>query len=124
MPAHSSAAIEAYPQYGCGRSDLLCATPATYRFLDAALGHVFTVITGWPLYFDAAQGDAAQEPRATRHMSTLAEVYSWSVMPDGLTPGQRAHVLGGEAALWTERIPTPAHLFYMLLPRELALAEI
>jgi hexosaminidase len=33
-------------------------------------------------------------------------------------------VLGGEAALWTERIGTPAHLFYMLLPRELALAEI
>ncbi len=198
MPAHSAAAIAAYPAYGCGRSDLLCATPGTFAFLEAALNHVFTlfpgeyvhaggdevprtfnepaffapveayvrahnrrmvgwseilsprlsksavvmawnsmrsaaeaarrgndtVVTGWPLYFDAAQGDAAQEPRATVHMSTLAEVYSWSVMPEGLTPGQRSHVLGGEAALWTERIRTPAQLFYMLLPRELALAEI
>ncbi len=198
MPAHSAAAITAYPEYGCGRSDLLCATPATYAFLEAALNHVFTlfpgeyvhaggdevpgtfdepaffspveayvrahnrrmagwseilssrlstssvvmawnsmrraaeaarrgndaVVTGWPLYFDAAQGDASQEPRATVHMSTLAEVYSWSVMPDGLTPEQQAHVLGGEGALWTERIRTPQHLFYMLLPRELALAEI
>ena len=198
MPAHSAAAIAAYPAYGCGRSDLFCATPATYAFLKAALNHVFTlfpgeyvhaggdevprtfnepaflapvetyvrahdrrmvgwseilsprlstsavvmawnsmrraaeaarrgndtVVTGWPLYFDAAQGDAAQEPRATVHMSTLAEVYSWSVMPDGLTHEQQLHVLGGEAALWTERIRTPRHLFYMLLPRELALAEI
>ena len=198
MPAHAAAAIAAYPQYGCGRGDLFCATAGTYAFLEAALNHVFTlfpgddvhiggdevprsfgepaflapvetyvraharrmvgwneilsprlstsavvmawnsmrhaaaaarrgndaVVTGWPLYFDAAQGDAAQEPRATVHMSTLAEVYSWSVMPAGLTPAQQAHVLGGEAALWTERIRTPAHLFYMLLPRELALAEI
>lgn len=198
MPAHASAAIGAYPQYGCGRSDLFCATPATFRFLEGALRQVFTlfpgeyvhaggdevpanyneaaffvpveaylrahnrrmavwnealsprlstsaivmawnsmrraaeaarrgndtVVTGWPLYFDAAQGDAAQEPRATRHMSTLAEVYSWSVMPAGLAPPQEARVLGGEAALWTERIRTPGHLFYMLLPRELALSEI
>ncbi len=198
MPAHSAAAIAAYPEYGCGRSDLLCATPGTSAFLEAALERVFTlfpgeyvhtggdevprtfnepaffapvetyirahnrrmvgwneilsprlstssvvmawnsmrraaeaarrgndtVVTGWPLYFDAAQGDAAQEPRATVHMSTLAEVYSWSVMPDGLTPQQQSHVLGGEGALWTERIRTPGHLFYMLLPRELALAEI
>ncbi len=198
MPAHSAAAIAAYPEYGCGRTDLLCATPGTFAFLEAALNHVFTlfpggyvhtggdevprtfdepaflapvetyvrahnrrmvgwneilsprlstssvvmawnsmrraadaarrgndtVVTGWPLYFDAAQGDSAQEPRATVHMSTLAEVYSWSIMPDGLTPEQQSHVLGGEAALWTERIRTPEHLFYMLLPRELALAEI
>ncbi len=83
-----------------------------------------TVTTGWPLYFDAAQGDAAQEPQAAPHMSTLAEVYSWDVMPSGLSTAEQARVLGGEAALWTERIRTPQHLFYMLLPRELALAEI
>lgn len=198
MPAHAAAAIAAYPQYGCGRSELFCATPSTFSFLETALAHLFTlfpgeyvhiggdevpapfdvpafvahveayvrahgrrivgwneilsprlstsavvmawnsmqrasdaakrgndtVVTGWPLYFDAAQGDAAQEPRATRHMSTLAEVYSWSVMPGGLTARQQSRVLGGEAALWTERIKTPPHLFYMLLPRELALAEI
>src|SRR5581483_11253958 len=46
MPAHSSSAIAAYPQYGCGRSDLLCAAPGTYRFLDAALNHVFTLFPG------------------------------------------------------------------------------
>lgn len=198
MPAHSSAAIAAYPQFGCGRSGVFCATSATFGFLQNALNQVFrlfsapavhvggdevpawydepafvshiedfvrahdrrivgwneilspylstnaivmawnsvrraaeaarrgndTVVTGWPLYFDAAQGDAAQEPRATPHMSTLAEVYSWDVMPPGLSAAQQSRVLGGEATLWTERIRTPQHLFYMLLPRELALAEI
>jgi hexosaminidase len=198
MPAHASAAIAAYPQFGCGRSGVFCATSGTFGFLQNALNQVFrlfpasdvhaggdevpgwydesgfmsriepyvrahgrrmvgwneilssrlsvnaivmawnsmrraaeaarrgndTVVTGWPLYFDAAQGDAAQEPRATPHMSTLAEVYSWDVMPPGLSAGQQSRVLGGEATLWTERIRTPQHLFYMLLPRELALAEM
>ncbi len=94
------------------------------RAADAARRGNDVVVSGWPLYFDAAQGDAAQEPRATPHMSTLAEVYAWDVMPPGLSSNQRARVLGGEAALWTERIRTPQHLFYMLLPRELALAEM
>ncbi|HET9393488.1 MAG TPA: family 20 glycosylhydrolase [Candidatus Rubrimentiphilum sp.] len=198
MPAHASAAIEAYPQFGCGRSDVFCARASTFAFLQDALAQTFdlfpdpyvhiggdevpagynepafisrieryvrtrgrrivgwneilspqlstsavvmawnsmrraadaarrgndVVVSGWPLYFDAAQGDPMQEPRATRHVSTLDEVYSWDVVPPGLAGDQRARVVGGEAALWTERIRTPQHLFYMLLPRELALAEI
>jgi hexosaminidase len=198
MPAHASAAIEAYPQFACGRSDVFCARASTFAFLQDALAQTFAllpgpyvhiggdevplaynepafigrieryvrdhgrrivgwneilspqlstsavvmawnsvrraadaakrgnsvVVSGWPLYFDAAQGDPMQEPRATLHVSTLDEVYSWDVVPPGLDQDQRERVLGGEAALWTERISTPQHLFYMLLPRELALAEI
>jgi hexosaminidase len=82
------------------------------------------VITSPPLYFDAAQGDPAQEPPATRHMSTLEEVYSDSVMPAGLRAHDSAHVLGAQANVWTEHIATAGHLFWMTLPRELALAEI
>lgn len=37
------------------------------------------------------------------------------------TPG--SHVLGGEACLWTENIPTPERVEYMLLPRLTALSE-
>lgn len=76
------------------------------------------------LYFDAAQGDAAQEPRAGTHMSTLEQVYDFRVTPPGLTRAQSAHVIGGQANVWTEHIATADHLFYMTLPRELALAEI
>ncbi|MEA2718465.1 MAG: hexosaminidase [Candidatus Eremiobacteraeota bacterium] len=83
------------------------------------------VIAAWgALYFDAAQGDAAQEPRASAHMSTLEQVYDYRVTPPRLTPAQSAHVIGGQANVWTENITAPDHLFYMTLPRELALAEI
>jgi hexosaminidase len=106
------------------KNALVMAWNSMRRATEAASRGNTTVTTGWPLYFDAAQGDLTQEPRATVHMSTLAQVYSWDVTPPGLSGSARANVLGGEAALWTERIRTPAHLFYMLLPRELALAEL
>ncbi len=82
------------------------------------------VVASGAFYFDGAQGDAAQEPRASQHMSTLEEVYDNVVMPAGLGPRDAAHILGGQANLWTEHVTTPEHLFYMALPRELALAEV
>jgi hexosaminidase len=94
------------------------------RAVEAARHGNDVVIASGQLYFDAAQGDAAQEPRATAHMSTLEQVYDDRIMPVGLTRAQAAHVLGGEAAVWTEHIATPEQLFSMTLPRELALAEI
>ena len=106
------------------KSAIVMAWDSLRRASEAASRGNEVVTTGWPLYFDAAQGDPAQEPRATVHVSTLAEVYSWDVTPSGLSAAAKGNVLGGEAALWTERIQTPAHLFYMLLPRELALAEM
>jgi len=39
------------------------------------------VLASGALYFDAAQGDAAQEPRATPHVSTLEQVYDTGVTP-------------------------------------------
>jgi hexosaminidase len=82
------------------------------------------VFASAPLYFDAAQGDPAQEPPATPHMSTLERVYDSTVTPPGLTPREAAHVLGAQANLWTEHVATEDRLFTMLLPRALALAEI
>lgn len=82
------------------------------------------VIASGALYFDAAQGDPAQEPRASAHVSTLENVYDYVVTPSGLGARESAHVLGAQANLWTERIATPEHLFSMALPRELALAEV
>ena len=59
-----------------------------------------------------------------RHMATLEQVYDYGVTPAGLSPREAAHVLGGQANLWTERIAGPERLFAMALPRELALAEM
>jgi hexosaminidase len=85
------------------------------RAAALARGGNEVVLASAPLYFDAAQGDPAQEPPATRHMSTLEEVYA-----DGVPPA----ALGVQGNLWTEHVATERQLFTMLLPRELALAEI
>ena len=88
----------------------------------AQRGNDVVLATG-PLHFDSVQGDAAQEPRGAPHMATLEQVYDYSVMPRGLSSAAATHVIGAQANVWTERIATPDHLFFMTLPRELALAE-
>lgn len=81
------------------------------------------IVASGALHFDAAQGDAAQEPPAAPQMSTLEQVYAYRIVPPGLTPSQTKHILGGQASVWTEHIATPERLFSMTLPRLLALSE-
>ncbi len=76
-----------------------------------------------PLYFDAYQAKAQREPLAFGGLTTLGMVYAYDPMPAGLSASQARHILGEQANLWTEYVATPRHLWYMLLPRELALAE-
>ncbi len=78
-----------------------------------------------PLYFDAYQSPSDDEPLAIGGPpATLQDVYGYYPTPSGLSAAQAQHVIGIEGSVWTEYIPTQEHLFYMLLPRELALAEI
>jgi hexosaminidase len=51
-------------------------------------------------------------------------VYSYEPVPDSLTAEQARHILGAQANVWTEYLPTPAAVEYMVYPRALALAEI
>ncbi len=76
------------------------------------------------VYLDATQGNKDFEPLSIGGLLTLQQVYEYDPMPAGLNPEQAAHVLGVQGNVWCEYIPTTSHLFYMLLPRELALAEI
>jgi hexosaminidase len=75
-------------------------------------------------YLDAAQGNKDYEPLSIGGLTTLKMVYDFDPMPAGLTAAQSSHILGAQGNLWTEYVPTSDHLFYMLLPRELALAEL
>ncbi|MBC5815199.1 MAG: family 20 glycosylhydrolase [Candidatus Eremiobacteraeota bacterium] len=114
-----------------GWDDVLAAHPAKSmlimswhgekRALHAlALGYDVVVSPDGPLYFDAYQGARVQEPLAAPHMSTLEQVYAFNPQPDRAA----GRVYGAQANVWTERVRTPDHLFYMVFPRELALAEI
>jgi hexosaminidase len=53
----------------------------------------------------------------------LARVYSFDPVPPGLNAEAAAHIMGGEAPLWSERINS-ANLDLMAFPRLLALSEV
>lgn len=67
-------------------------------------------------YFDFYQSDPRLEPDITYAPLFLDSVYAFNA-------GDGAHTLGGEACLWTENVPTPQRVEYMLLPRLTALSE-
>ena len=54
---------------------------------------------------------------------SVAKVYDYQIVPDSLTAGQEDLVLGAEACIWTEYIPTTWKVETFLLPRLSALAE-
>lgn len=57
-------------------------------------------------------------------VTSLERVYSYDPMPPGLTPAQARHILGTEACLWTEGVPTDAVAVERIWPRLTALAEV
>lgn len=77
------------------------------------------------LYFDYYQSaDTKNEPLAIGGLLPLEKVYSYEPVPEVLTAEESKHILGAQANLWTEYIPSTKQAEYMLLPRISALAEL
>lgn len=77
------------------------------------------------LYFDYYQTmDTDNEPPAIGGYVPLEKVYSYEPVPQILTPEEAKHIVGVQANLWTEYIPTYSQVEYMELPRMAALSEI
>ena len=76
------------------------------------------------MYIDQQQSKQEQEPLSIGGYDPLSKVYSYDPIPDVLTPDQQKYVIGVQANLWTEYIPTENKVEYMILPRMLALSEI
>ena len=79
------------------------------------------------LYFDYAQGPG--EPGAPWEGNkggpqSIAKMLAYEPVPDSYTPAEASHVIGIEAAVWTEFIETERYMQFMTFPRLLALAEI
>lgn len=78
-------------------------------------------------YFDCRQSDLTSEPLSSgsngNRAVTVANCYDMDPS-EGIPADMQHHVLGAQGALWTEYIPTPEHLEYMLLPRLAALSEV
>jgi len=79
----------------------------------AEKGNTIIMTPGEYCYFDAKQ-DA----------HSLEKVFGFNPIGFDLTEAQQKYVMGGQANVWTEYIPTEQRLEYMLFPRALAMAEV
>ena len=74
-------------------------------------------------YLDHKQFDVAEEP-GHLGVCTLKNSYSFDPIPDGLREEEAAHILGGQANLWSELLYFGRQAEYMLFPRLCALSEV
>lgn len=89
----------------------------------AKMKHDVVMTPGTPLYFDHYQAGPAGEPEAIGGFNSLKMVYDYNPVPKELDSTDAKYVLGAQANLWTEFIPTVRQVEYMVLPRMLALSE-
>lgn len=105
------------------------ATVMSWRGKDGAIaaaqaGHQAIMTPVSHCYFDYYQDDPASQPLSIGGLITLEKVYSFDPIPSELTAEEARFILGGQANLWTEYIPTTAHAEYMAYPRAIAMAEV
>ncbi len=87
-------------------------------------GHDAIMTPGEFCYFDSYQSNPLTEPRAMGGFLPLEKVYGYNPISEKLLPHEQNKILGVQANVWTEYIPTEKHLEYMIYPRILALAEV
>jgi hexosaminidase len=90
----------------------------------AKMGHHVVMTPGSHCYFDHYQGDPAIEPLSIGGNTSLKKVYNYEPIPAELTAEEAKLVLGAQANVWTEYMPTPSHVEYMVFPRLAAMAEV
>lgn len=86
-------------------------------------GHDVVMAPGDYCYLNHFQGPPNEEPLAQDGFVPLRKVYQFDPIVQGMTEKEAAHVLGGQACLWSEFITTTPHSEYMLFPRLAALSE-
>jgi len=105
------------------------ATVMSWRGTDGAikaalLGHDVVMSPSPDLYLDHVQGDLADEYAGRLGVESLQNVYGFQAVPGVLNATQAKHVLGVQANVWTEHMPTMAHVLHAVFPRLDALSEV
>jgi hexosaminidase len=76
-------------------------------------------------YLDFYQSkNRSTEPPAAGAYLPLDKVYGFEPILANISPQEQAHILGAQANVWTEYMPSFAHVEYMVFPRLSALAEV
>ncbi len=94
------------------------ATVMSWRGIEGGIaaakaGHDVVMSPTSHAYFDAPYSS-----QPTEH------VYTFDPVPETLTGEEAKHVLGGQANIWCEGIPTTQRVEYMIWPRMAAMAEV
>lgn len=93
--------------------------------IDAARsGHDVVMAPSPDLYLNHLQSDAGDEPPGRGEVHTLADIYAFQPMPEGIDAASARHVLGAQGNLWTEHMRTTAMVEHAAFPRLAALAEV
>ncbi len=91
----------------------------------AKMGHDVVMAAHTNTYFDYYQSqDKGSEPLTIGGFLPLEKVYAYNPVPEQLKKEQQKHVLGAQAQLWSEYMPTEKHVEYMAFPRLTALSEV
>ncbi|WP_223693442.1 beta-N-acetylhexosaminidase [Leifsonia poae] len=104
------------------------ATVASWRGETGAIaaaraGHDVVLCPDHTTYLNYRQSERPDEPIPLVVPITVKDVYRFDPVPTELSGPERAHVLGGQANLWTEYMDSPRTLDYFAFPRLCALAE-
>lgn len=96
----------------------------TQGAIDAAkLGHDVVLSPAPQLYLDQMQSDLPDETTGRLPSMSLQSYYDFEAVPKALSAAQAKHVLGMQANLWTEHMPTMRHVQHNVFPRIAALSE-
>ena len=88
----------------------------------AKQGHYVVMTPNQSVYIDLPQGDVAAEPDVLTYGTVrLRKAYDFEPVPDSV---DAKYILGGQANLWTEKVPTIRHAEYMTYPRAWALSDV
>lgn len=91
----------------------------------AQLGHDVIMTPNTYCYFDYYQTtNTKKEPLAIGGYLPIEKVYNMEPLPAQLTEDEKKHIIGVQANVWTEYIPTTKQVEYMILPRMAALSEV
>ncbi len=110
---------------GLAENAVVMSWRGTKGGIDAArAGHDVVMAPTSNTYLDYAQSKDPAEPVGQSAVLPLESVYAYEPVPQELEPEFAKHVLGAQAQVWTEYMPTPKDVEYMAFPRLTALAEV
>lgn len=93
--------------------------------IAAARQHHDVIMTpGSWCYFDQAQSHSKREPLNIGGYLPVSKVYGYDPVPRVLNAEEKKYIIGVQANVWSEYIPSVKQMEYMVMPRMMAMAEV